>query len=514
MTSTKSIIVLAVVGVLVVFGLSMCSPKSNGPGGDRVSERAQADRDTAADSLGTITAQTQETRALVEKEQEQRKRLREEIKNEYQSINETLERTAEQARRVAEEKAIELTAELSALKKRLEQTETLARRKPAPLPVQPKNRIAEIPTVKKRVIEKPSMTEYTWIGPIDKATAGRVEKTKGLIRSGGLLPTVSSATVSNDRGRLSVSAPPDLLRSGSRIEKNKQANHTLNAKEAGLRKAYTIPENSTLIGARAMTGLFGRVPVSGAIRDPLPFRVISGVENLASQGFEIPNLEGAVWRGVASGDRTLRCVVGRLVSVTFMFEDGTIRTVRGSVDSPLGSLVDDHGYPCIPGTYVTDAPRHIAGIATAGAAVGAAGAVADREVTRQSSYNGVTSSVTGDTGNYILGSAAEEAFGEIATLLRDRMKESFDAVIVQPGAIVALAVDTEIRIDYDPSGRRIDHLDMPHQIGDVEWLQPVRPEDSGELEKKQYVWQSPTLGTSDPPASVVQVKPKELPHAQ
>lgn len=514
MTSTKSIIVLAILGVLVVFGLSMCSPKSKRLGGERVSEKTQADRDTAADSLGTITAQTQETRALVENEQAQRKRLRDEIKSEYKSINETLERTAEQARRSAEEKAIALTAELSALKKRLEQAETLARRKPAPLPVTPKTTAVELPRVVAPAKKTPPPTEYTWIKPIDQATVKRVEKTRGLIRNGGLLPTLTSAKVTNDKGNLSISAPPGLLRTGREGGGASAVNHGLRSEDTGLRKAYTIPENSTLIGAQAMTGLFGRIPVSGTIRDPLPFRVITGVENLASQGFEIPNLEGAVWRGVASGDRTLRCVVGRLISVTFMFEDGTIRTVRGSNDSPLGSLIDDHGYPCIPGTYITDAPRHIAGLATAGAAVGAAGAVADREVTRQSNYNGVTESVTGDTGNYVLGSAAEEAFGEIATLLRDRMKESFDAVIVQPGAIVALAVDTEIRIDYDPDGRRIDHLDEPHQIGDVDWLQPARPYQSGSADKKQYVWEAPANGLTDKAETVVQVKAEELQDAQ
>jgi len=507
--SYKSLIAVAVISVVGLSGISMCSPKVS-VDGDKTSStkaRQEADRDTAADSLTTITAQTRETRDIVETEKAARRELTDQIQKEYKALTRTMTENAEQARRQAEIKAGELKTELLALQKRLAEAEKKADTKP---PLALTHKLPTLPVTPKVVTSpKPGLRAdaYQWIEPIDMK---RVAQSRSTIRNGGLLSNVSNgrapgklfngATVSREGGgRPKVTAPPSLLGMGRTDEQGVTVPEgSTGVTEEGLRRAYTIPENSTLIGAQAMTGLFGRIPVSGRVRDALPFRIITGAENLASQGFEIPNLEGAIWRGVATGDRTLRCVEGRLVSVTFIFEDGTVRTVRGRVDKPLGTLIDDRGYPCVPGTYITDAPRHIAGIASAGAALGAAGAIADREVTRRSGRNGGSTAVTGDAGRYVLGSAAEDAFEEIAQTLRDRMKESFDAVIVQPGAIVALAVDTEIQIDYDANGRRIDHLDLPHQVGDSQ-----SPADQAQQQKinseDNIIWKQPAGVSQDAP---------------
>ena len=93
-----------------------------------------------------------------------------------------------------------------------------------------------------------------------------------------------------------------------------------------VRPVYTVPRNATLIGSTAMTALVGRVPVQGQVRDPMPFKVITGADNLAANGLTVPGVQGMVWSGTAIGDWTLSCVTGRLDSVTFVFEDGTIRT--------------------------------------------------------------------------------------------------------------------------------------------------------------------------------------------
>ena len=58
----------------------------------------------------------------------------------------------------------------------------------------------------------------------------------------------------------------------------------------------------------------------------MPFKVITGKENLAANGLRIPGIEGMIWSGTAVGDWTLSCVTGKLESVTFVFEDGTIQT--------------------------------------------------------------------------------------------------------------------------------------------------------------------------------------------
>jgi hypothetical protein len=60
---------------------------------------------------------------------------------------------------------------------------------------------------------------------------------------------------------------------------------------------------------------------------PVPFKVLIGPDNLTANGIDIPDVAGAVVSGTASGDWTLSCVRGQIRSVTFVFNDGTIRTM-------------------------------------------------------------------------------------------------------------------------------------------------------------------------------------------
>ncbi|MFA9342646.1 TIGR03752 family integrating conjugative element protein, partial [Escherichia coli] len=77
----------------------------------------------------------------------------------------------------------------------------------------------------------------------------------------------------------------------------------------------------------AMTALLGRVPVNGTVTDPYPFKVLIGKDNLTANGIELPDVEGAVVSGTASGDWTLSCVRGQVNSITFVFADGRVRTL-------------------------------------------------------------------------------------------------------------------------------------------------------------------------------------------
>src|SRR5690606_37821247 len=96
---------------------------------------------------------------------------------------------------------------------------------------------------------------------------------------------------------------------------------------ASAKPVYTVPSNSTLLGSIAMTALIGRVPIDGTVYDPYPFKVLIGPDNLTANGIDIPDVAGAVVSGTASGDWTLSCVRGQIRSVTFVFNDGTVRTV-------------------------------------------------------------------------------------------------------------------------------------------------------------------------------------------
>jgi integrating conjugative element protein (TIGR03752 family) len=233
---------------------------------------------------------------------------------------------------------------------------------------------------------------------------------------------------------------------------------------------YTIPRNATLIGSTAMTALVGRVPVKGQVRDPMPFKVIAGKDNLAANGLTIPGVQGMIWSGTAIGDWTLSCVSGQLESVTFVFEDGTIQTLSSDDDStrgssgnsnkPLGWISDARGIPCISGERKTNAPAYLSQRIGAMAIEAAAQAAAQSETTTVVSDTGTASnSVTGDAGRYILGRTASGGSQELARWLRERQAQNFDAVFVPAGIELAIHVDHELPIDFHANGRKLHHGD-------------------------------------------------------
>ena len=66
--------------------------------------------------------------------------------------------------------------------------------------------------------------------------------------------------------------------------------------------------------------------------------------------------------------------------------------------------------------------------------------------------------VTGDMGEYILGQAIADGSLEIARWLDERQAQQFDAIYVDPGARVSLHITEQLDIDYDPNGRRTNHV--------------------------------------------------------
>ncbi len=232
------------------------------------------------------------------------------------------------------------------------------------------------------------------------------------------------------------------------------------------RPAYTVPRNATLLGATAMTALLGRVPVRGEVRDAMPFKVITGHDNLAANGLTIPGVEGMIWSGTAVGDWTLSCVTGRLESVTFVFDDGRIRTISsddrdnqgGDANRPLGWISDAQGIPCVSGLRKSNAAAFLTqriGVGAMEAAAEAAAASNTTTVLRDS--GAITSNVGGDASEFVLGKTLSRGSQEIAQWLLERQAQSFDAVFVQAGARLAIHVDREVTIDLDPQGRRLSY---------------------------------------------------------
>jgi len=236
------------------------------------------------------------------------------------------------------------------------------------------------------------------------------------------------------------------------------------------RPVYTVPDNATLTGSVAMTALIGRIPIDGTVHDAYPFKVLIGSDNLAANGIEIPDVAGAIASGTASGDWTLSCVRGQIRSLTFVFNDGTVRTITDAsasgrsatraTDAGLGWISDPYGIPCVSGERHSNAQQYL----TSQALITAAGAGAASLI---KSDRGSASFVTGRDGNVVgtVGISGDEAMGRILAGGVQQMSEwvnrlygqAFAAIYVRPGADVAVHIEQPLAIDYEPHGRRVNH---------------------------------------------------------
>ncbi len=235
--------------------------------------------------------------------------------------------------------------------------------------------------------------------------------------------------------------------------------------------AYTVPRNSTLIGSTGMTALIGRIPKQGTVEDPFPFKVIVGKENLAANGIQIPGLDGMIFSGKATGDWTLSCVRGQMHSVTYVFADGTIRTLSSddqqslsqqgqNAERPLGWISDRRGIPCVTGVRISNSATYLSGRILASATEAAAGAFSQGEVTNTvSALGGVSTSViTGDALRFAGGQALSGGAAEVSAYLRERAAQSFDVIYVDTGVELAIHIDIELAIDYQHDGRKTSYV--------------------------------------------------------
>lgn len=300
--------------------------------------------------------------------------------------------------------------------------------------------------------QPPDGGELIWIAPQDDLST--------------LLPPKDSFAGSH---RDHPSFPTSFLREEALTEQIAAADQPINRKvsEVTATPVYTVPENATLTGSRAMTALLGRVPVNGVVTDPYPFKVIVGKDNLIANGIELPEVEGAIVSGTASGDWTLSCVRGQVNTITFVFRDGTVRTLpkgarsdskESGTQGGIGWISDEHGIPCISGTRKSNASSYLPTLGLLGTVSAAGDAINQNQVTTQTNgYGGVTSSLTGDAGQAVLGKAISGSSKEITEWVKQRYGQTFDAIYVQPGVRLAVHITRELAIDYLPTGRRVRH---------------------------------------------------------
>ena len=447
-TSNRLLPLLAgiVLLMLVFVSLKSCSmDETDSVLLDKVPVAPSPDADTPADTIKTLTANVAAMTTEVEALRRDNAHLRKENQTLIANRSQIEENVATRVKRelIAREKTQEnrdridagvlssLTARVDALADSLSKTRTITSANDIPVGLGLDG------------IGQAAAHEILWIEPLDQTespAAGKGVLQRVKQTTSGYLDTATMKTGEVARGV------------GIKIEQVR----TL--------PVYTVPRNATLIGSTAMTALVGRVPVQGQVRDPMPFKIITGADNLAANGLTVPGVQGMVWSGTAVGDWTLACVTGRLDSVTFVFDDGTIRTLSsddrqgGSADKPLGWISDAQGIPCISGERKTNALAFLTqriGVMAIQAAAHAAAAAETTSVVNDA--GSVTNSVTGDTGTYVLGRTVEGGSNEIAKWLLERQAQSFDAVFVAAGTKVAIHVDRELPIDLDPIGRRLTH---------------------------------------------------------
>ncbi|MCI4231530.1 TIGR03752 family integrating conjugative element protein [Dickeya dianthicola] len=233
------------------------------------------------------------------------------------------------------------------------------------------------------------------------------------------------------------------------------------------RAVYTVPTNSTLMGSVAMTALIGRVPIDGTVNDPYPFKVLVGPDNLTANGIDIPDVAGAVFSGTASGDWTLSCVRGQVRSITFVFHDGTIRTIpqdsershqQSNDQNGLGWISDPYGIPCVSGERRSNAQQYLGTQALITAAGAGAASLMDSK-SSQMSYAGANGSIgtVGISSNEAVGRILAGGVRDMSDWVNKLYGQAFAAVYVKPGAQVAVHLEKPLAIDYETAGRKVDH---------------------------------------------------------
>lgn len=226
----------------------------------------------------------------------------------------------------------------------------------------------------------------------------------------------------------------------------------------------TIPANSPLLNSLTLSTLIGRVPRGGSVSDPYNFYVRTGADNLTSQGWDIPYLEEAIWRGRAIGDKDLHCVRTILTTVTFVFTDGSVQTIEEDPNAGvsadglargLGELVSENGTNCIPGKLVSNTREYLLQLGVAGALEGVGNGLNNTARFESITENGLAGVFSSSTGQSAAGAGLSTAASRASELIIEEYQDSFASVIVQSGLKVNIMATTQLNIDYDTQGRKV-----------------------------------------------------------
>ncbi len=243
--------------------------------------------------------------------------------------------------------------------------------------------------------------------------------------------------------------------------------------EGDARRFYTIPDLSMLSGSTVITSLVGKIYTGGDIVEPQLFKIIVGRENFAANATGLPpEIDGMIFEGYAVGNFTRRCVTGNITAATYIFEDGTVRSIypgdpgsrpRGNDQNRgrLGYITDRYGNPCIRGSLISDVNDYLgagAVLATLGAYSAAIRDSQTNVTDRFDEAGNLTSSSTRVAGNVDKFALAAGALGGIEAgtqVLEDIYSVSESAIYRPAGAVVDIHIQQELRLDVSASQRKV-----------------------------------------------------------
>lgn len=235
--------------------------------------------------------------------------------------------------------------------------------------------------------------------------------------------------------------------------------------EVGVDPRFTIADGSIITNALTVTAMVGRIPVDGNITDPWRFKISTGANIVMPNGHELQGLEKTIVQGDAIGDLNLRCVSGRIDTMTFIFSDGRIVTHKtksqgrgksARSDQFLGYISDQYANPCIPGELITNAPQSIAQMGLLGVAAGMADGIAEAETQSTITDRGnVIKNVVGDQLTFAGYKGLATGINDVRGWFAQRMGQYFDVIYARAGQVVDIHITQEIKIDYDPTGRKV-----------------------------------------------------------
>jgi integrating conjugative element protein (TIGR03752 family) len=237
--------------------------------------------------------------------------------------------------------------------------------------------------------------------------------------------------------------------------------------------AFSIPDATILTGVTTMTNLVGRIPRGDEHNVFAPYETLFhvDVDNLTSKNYRLPKeLTDLTGRALCVGDFMSSSVSCKVISITYIFKDGTISTdkpkgaVSGTNFNGLGYFTDQNGRTQIDGKLVTSIGIRVGSTALAGIVSGIGAGVSQSGLAAPAAGGLTPFQAITNIGAFAGGQAINQGGQAASKEFQDFSKNLFDYVVAdnwdaQTKSLKKfnIVITQEIDIDYDKHGRKLDH---------------------------------------------------------